>query len=111
MKKLSALFVLTFLFLTAGTTFAQENKEEIKKEIKQDKVEVAVADLPEAVQKTLNETYAGFEVKKAYKKGEKSPKFYAKLEKDGKKIKVTLDENGKVLAQKDIESKAKIGDK
>ncbi len=110
MKKLSILFV--FAFLLAGTTvFAQEAKEEIKKEVKKEmkaqKAEVAVADLPAAVQATLKESFADYNVKKAYKfKNEKGETvYYAKVEKDGKWLKVGLDESGKVFKKKAIELK------
>jgi Na+-translocating ferredoxin:NAD+ oxidoreductase RnfG subunit len=111
MKKLSILFVLAFFFLAGTTAFAQEVKEEIKKEVKKEmktqKAELAVADLPDAVQKTLKESFADYNVKKAYKykndKGETV--FYTKVEKDGKWLKIGLDANGKVFKKKEIEMK------
>ena len=111
MKKLSILFVFAFFFLAGTTAFAQESKEEVKKEVKQEmkaqKAEVAVADLPEAVQKTLNESFADYNVKKAYKvKSEDGVvKYYTKIEKDGKWLKIGLDSEGKVFKKKEIELK------
>lgn len=113
MKKVSILFVFAFLFLAGTTAFAQEVKEEIKKEVKKEmqaeKAEIAVADLPEAVQKTLKESFADYAVKKAYKvKAENGELlYYAKVEKDGKWLKVGLDANGKVVKKKEIEVKPK----
>lgn len=108
MKKLSILFVFAF-FLVGATAFAQETKKEVKKEMKAQKAEISVVDLPDAVQKTLKESFAGYNVKKAYKvRGESGEtKFYAKIEKAGKWLKVGLDANGKVFKKKEIELKEK----
>ncbi|MDJ0645412.1 MAG: hypothetical protein QNJ57_05435 [Flavobacteriaceae bacterium] len=112
MKKLSILFVLVFFFLAGTTAFAQEEikekvKKEYKKEMKAHKAEISVADLPDVVQKTLKESFADYNVKKAYKvkndKGETV--YYTKVEKDGKWLKVGLDANGKVFKKKAIELK------
>lgn len=111
MKKVSILFVFA-LFLLAGTTsaFAQEEvKKEVKKEMKTNKAEIAVADLPDIVQKTLKESFADYTVKKVYKvKGKNNEnKYYAKLEKDGKWLKVGLDTQGKVIKKKEIKTAPK----
>lgn len=111
MKKLSILFVFAFLFLAGTTAFAQETKEEIKKvakkEMKAQKAEIAVADLPDVVHATLKNSFADYNVKKAYAmkndKGEKV--YYAKIEKGGKWLKVGLDANGKVFKKKEIKIK------
>ena len=113
MKKVSILFVFAFLFLAGTTAFAQETKEEVKKEVKKEmkaqKAEIAIAALPDAVHKTLKESFADYTVKKAYAvKNEKGEEvYYTKIEKDGKWLKVGLDANGKVVKKKEIEAKPK----
>ena len=115
MKKLSILFVIAIFCLTTTTTFAQESKEEVKKvakkemKAKKDYAEIAAADLPEAVQATLKESFADYNVKKAYKTKADNGNvmYYAKVEKDGKWLKVGLDANGKVLKKKEIHKKHK----
>jgi len=111
MKKVSILFVFAFLLLAGTTAFAQETKEEIKKEVKKEmkaqKAEIAIAALPDAVHKTLKESFADYTVKKAYAvKNEQGEKvYYTKIEKDGKWLKVGLDANGKVFKKKEIQIK------
>jgi len=112
MKKLSILFLFAIFCFTTTTTFAQETKEvkkeikEVKKGIKSDKAEIAIADLPEAIQKTLKESFADYNVKKAYKAKE-GLMHYVKLEKDGKWLKLAIDTNGKVIKQKELEKNDK----
>jgi len=111
MKKVSILFVFAFVFLAGTTAFAQETKEEVKKEVKKEmkaqKAEIAIAALPDAVHKTLKESFADYTVKKAYAvKNEKGEQvYYTKIEKGGKWLKVGLDANGKVFKKKEIQIK------
>ena len=109
MKKVSILFVFAFFLLAGTTTYAQEEIKEVKKEMQAEKAEIAVSDLPESIQKTLKESFADYAVKKAYKtKGASGETiFYAKVEKDGKWLKIALDESGKVVKKKEIEAKPK----
>ena len=108
MKKLSVLVTFAVLVLASTTTFAQKVKEEIKevvkekKELVQDKVEVQLSELPEAVTKTLGEKFSEFTAKKAYKvvKGEKVV-YYVKLLKGEEHIKVLVDAKGKVIEKKE----------
>ena len=111
MKKVSILFVFAFVFLAGTTAFDQETKEEVKKEVKKEmkaqKAEIAIAALPDAVHKTLKESFADYTVKKAYAvKNEKGEQvYYTKIEKGGKWLKVGLDANGKVFKKKEIQIK------
>lgn len=112
MKKLSYLFVFAAFCLFSTTTFAQE-VEKVKevKEIKtakkmQDKVQVELSELPEAVTTTLGEQFADFTPAKAYKKShEGKVAYYVKLKKEDKYIKVLIDAEGKVLEQNGAEIK------
>ena len=107
MRKLSVLLTFAVLILVSTTTFAQEVKEEIKdkvqakKELVQEKVEVQLSELPDAVTKTLGENFAEFTAKKAYKvvKDGKT-NYYVKLLKGEEYIKVLIDDQGKVLEKK-----------
>ena len=106
MRKLSFLFLFAALSLFTTTTFAQEIKEEVKatatKAI-QEKVEIKLSELPEAVTKTLGEEFAEFTAAKAYKaKKDNADVFYVKLKKDGKYTKVLIDATGKVLDKKEL---------
>ena len=71
MRKLSYLIVFAALSLISTTTFAQEVKEEVKAEVKkvlqEDKVEVKLSELPEAVTDALGDEFEGYTAKKAYK--------------------------------------------
>lgn len=112
MKKLSYLFVFGALSLISTTTYAQEVKQKVKTEVKEmlqeEKAEVKLSELPEAVTDVLGDEFAGYIAKKAYKtKKEDKEVFYIKLEKDGKYIKVLMDAGGKVIEKKEIEVKVK----
>jgi len=106
MRKLSFLFLFAALSLLTTTTFAQEMKEEVKAtatKVVQEKVEIKLSELPEAVTKVLGEEFAEFTAAKAYKeKKDNVAVFYIKLKKDGKYTKVIIDDTGKVLEKKEI---------
>jgi len=106
MRKLSFLFLFVALGLFTTTTFAQEIKEEVKavaKKQAQNKVEVKLSELPEAITKTLSTEFAEFTAAKAYKaKKDNADVYYVKLKKDGKWTKVLFDAAGKVLDKKEL---------
>jgi ABC-type phosphate transport system substrate-binding protein len=108
MRKLSFLFLFAAFGLASTTTFAQEVKEEVKAVVekvqKQEKVEIKLSELPEAVTKALGEEFAEYTAGKAYKvTKDGTASFYVKLEKDGTVTKVHFNAEGKVLGQKEIE--------
>lgn len=113
MRKLSLIMVFAAACLFSTTSFAQEvEKAKEMKEVKtatkkmQDKVQVELAELPEAVTKTLGEQFAEFTPAKAYKtKKDGKAVYYVKLKKEGKYIKTLIDAEGNVLKQDDAEIK------
>ncbi|HHC80947.1 MAG TPA: hypothetical protein ENK46_13770 [Flavobacteriia bacterium] len=112
MRKLIYVFVFAAIGLVSTTTFAQEDKENSKAAIQekvQDKVEVTINELPEAVTKTLGEQYAAYTAEKAYKATkDKKEVYYVKLVKGEDYIKVLIDADGKVIEKKDIKQLNKI---
>ncbi len=110
MRKLGFLFLVAALSLVSTTTFAQENKEDVTvavKESAQEKVEIKLSELPEAVTKSLGENFAESTAEKAYKVTQDGQEIYhVKLEKDGAYTMVHFDAEGKVLGQEEIEGKS-----
>ena len=114
MRKLSSLLVFAMFALVSTATFAQE---EVKKETEtvvkavQDKVEVQLSELPEAVTKTLAESFADYTAEKAYKTTKEGKEVYiVKLSKEGEKIKVFVDTEGAVIEKKELnDSQSKLG--
>ncbi|MCF6348098.1 MAG: hypothetical protein L3J20_07345 [Flavobacteriaceae bacterium] len=101
MRKLSILLAFAVLSLVSTTTFAQEAKEEVK-EIVQDKVEIQISELPEAVTKTLGEQFAEFTAEKAYKSVlDEKEVYYVKLVKDGEYSVVLIDAEGNVIQKEE----------
>ena len=116
MKKLSYLIVFAALSLISTTTIAQEVKVPVKNAVKEmlqeEKVEVNLSELPEAVTDVLSDEFEGYTAKKAYKAiKEDKEVFYIKLEKEGEYIKVLIDAEGNVIEKKEIEVKeqSKLG--
>ncbi len=112
MKKLNYLIVLGVFGLINTTMYAQEVIQKVKTEVKEilqeEKVEVKLSELPEAVTDVLEDEFVGYTAKKAYKtKKEDKEVFYIKLEKEGKYIKVLIDAGGTVIEKKEIEIKTK----
>ncbi|MCF6351273.1 MAG: hypothetical protein L3J23_09660 [Flavobacteriaceae bacterium] len=103
MKKLFVLSVFVLFALISTTTFAQEevvaeNVTEVQDEIAevQDKTEVKVSELPDAVAKTLKENYADFTAEKASKVLKQVKAFYlVTLTKGEENLVVLLDSAGK----------------
>tara|TARA_R110002073_G_scaffold57778_4_gene146654 strand:- start:59306 stop:59641 length:336 start_codon:yes stop_codon:yes gene_type:complete len=105
MRKLSFLFLFVAAGLVSTTTYAQEMKKEVKEVVKkqQEKVEIQISELPEAITKTLSSEFADLKADKAYKfEKEGKSLFYVKLKSADKHIKVTLDTEGNVLSKKDL---------
>jgi len=101
MRKLSILLAFAVLSLVSTTTFAQEAKEEVK-EVVQDKVEIQISELPEAVTKTLGEQYAEYNAEKAYKSVlDEKEVYYVKLVKDGEYNVVLIDAEGNVIQKEE----------
>lgn len=115
MRKLSSLLAIALFALISTTTFAQEEKEvkdqDQAKIMLQDKTEVQISELPEAVTKTLNETYADYTAKKAYKATKDDHEvYYVKLQKEGAYKKVLIDAEGNVIEEHDIKDlQSKLG--
>ena len=109
MRKLRFLVLFAALGLFTITTFAQEVKEEVKavaEEVAQEKVEIKLSELPEAVTKALGEQFADSTAEKAYKATQDGQDIYhVKLEKDGAYTLVHFDAEGKVLGQEEVDEK------
>lgn len=104
MRKLSILLAFAVLSLISTTTFAQEATEEVQ-EVTQDKVEVQVSELPEAVTKALGENFAEYTATKAYKSVLDEKEVYTiTLVKDEESVDVLIDAEGNVI-QKEEEPK------
>ena len=101
MRKLSFLFLFAIASLFSTATFAQEVKEEVKtvaQEVQQDMEEVKLSDLPDAVKKTLGESFAQYTPVKALKaKKEDKVIYYIKIQKDSDVVTVMIDEAGAVI--------------
>jgi len=107
MRKLSILFAFVLVSLVSTATFAQDTKVEAQV-VEQEKVEVQVSELPEAVTKTLGEQFAEYSAKKAYKtmQGDKEV-YYVKLVKGEEYTKVLIDAEGNVIESKEEMKKLK----
>ena len=109
MRKLRFLVLFAALGLFTMTTFAQEVKEEVKavaSAIAQEKVEIKLSELPEAVTKALSEQFAESTAEKAYKATQDGQDIYhVKLENDGAYTLVHFDAEGKVLGQEEVDEK------
>lgn len=104
MKKLSFLFAIAFMTLTATATFAQEIEESVQEEVQQEKVEVAIADLPEAITNAIAADFADYTADKAYKGSKDEQEVYwVKLTGENGTIKVLFNANGEVLEQEDVQ--------
>ncbi|MBN2173678.1 MAG: hypothetical protein JW731_06085 [Bacteroidales bacterium] len=80
--------ILAFFFAFTFTVHAQ------------DKTEIKVSDLPQAITQDLSQNHSGWQAEKAYKldtKGEITYKVVVKSSKEDKRMKFTYDENGKLL--------------
>ena len=105
MRKLSFLFVVAMMSLFSTTIVAQETREEaqvVASDVQQDMEEVKLSDLPDAIKKTLGETFAEYSAEKALKaKKDSKVIYYIKLQKDGQFTTVMIGEDGKVIEPED----------
>ena len=101
MRKLSFLLVIVMVSLLSTTIVAQETTKEVQvvaNSVQQDMEEVKLSDLPDAVKKTLGETFAEYSAEKALKaKKDDAFIYYIKLQKDGQFTTVMINEEGKVI--------------
>jgi len=110
MRKLSVLLTFAVLSLLSTTIVAQETTKEVE-EVTQDKVEVQISELPEAVAKVLEKQFLGYVIDKAYKTVQNGKEvYYVKLLNGEEYIKVLIDAEGNIIEkeQKIEESKNKI---
>ena len=95
MKKLKFLLVVLVMSLMSTISFAQV--EEVKTEV-QEKAEVKVSDLPEAVTKTLADAFAGYEATKAFSSTLNGKVvYYISLTAEEKSTEVIVDAEGNVV--------------
>lgn len=100
MKKLSLVFAFAIVALFSTATFAQEVTEEVEETIQQ-RVEVKVSELPEAILKTLKEEFSDYTADKAYKTTENQKEiFYVILIKEKETLTVIIDANGGLIGKK-----------
>lgn len=100
MKKLSLLFTAMMLFVISTTAFTSqfEKTSLIVLSDVQEKVEIPLSDLPDAVSNALSENYAGYIAEKAYKStNDGVVVYYVDLVKDGESITLKFDAEGNVL--------------
>jgi len=104
MRKLSLVFAFVVFALVSTTTFAQEGMEAATQDVAeavQEKTEVKVSELPEAVTKTLTEEFSDFTADKAYKATENEKEvYYINLVKEDEALTVIIDADGNVVAKK-----------
>ncbi len=106
MRKLSFLVAFAVMSLVSTTTFAQEVEETVVEAVAQqeEKVEIEVSELPEAVTAALAADFADYSADKAYKTMKDEQEVYwVVLSKEDANIKVLFDAEGKVVEQKDAE--------
>ena len=102
MKKLSILVAFAVMSLVSTATFAQEVEETVVEAVAQqdDKVEIQVSELPEAVTNAVATNFSEYTAAQAFKtiKDEKEV-FIVVLAKDDAKEEVHFDAEGNVLEQ------------
>lgn len=106
MRKLSFLVAFAVMSLVSTATFAQEVEEAVVEAAaqQQEKVEVQVSELPEAITAAIAADFADYSADKAYKTTKDEQEVYwVVLSKEDAKIKVLFDAAGKVIEQKAAE--------
>ncbi|MDY7394797.1 hypothetical protein UMM65_06060 [Aureibaculum sp. 2210JD6-5] len=106
MRKLSFLVAFAVMSLVSTATFAQEVEETVVEAVAQqeEKVEIQVSELPEAVTAALAADFADYSADKAYKTTKDEQEVYwVVLSKEDANIKVLFDAEGKVIKQKENE--------
>ncbi len=102
MRKFSLVIVFAVFALVSTTSFAQEAEAavEVAQEVLQEKVEVNVSELPEAVTKTLTEEFADYTADKAFQATENEKTvYYIDLIKENEALTVVIDADGNVVVQ------------
>jgi len=111
MRKLSLVFafalVSTTIFAQEGMDTAAADAQAAVQEVAvqevvavQEKEEVAVSELPEAVTKTLTEEFADYSADKAFKATENEKEvYYINLLKENEALTVVIDADGNVVAK------------
>ncbi len=96
MRKLSTLIAFILLSLIYTTTFAQE--EQVAKVVQQERAEIHLDQLPEAIAKALATDYKGYSVGKVFTSSKNGQYIYSiQLFKDGEAIEVDYNAEGKVI--------------
>jgi len=105
MRKLRFLVLFAALGLFTIMTFAQEVEETVTETVEvvaQEKVEIKLSELPEAIKTTLGAKFADSTAEKAFKITQDGAEIYhVQLVKDGTKTLVHFDAEGKVLGQEE----------
>ena len=104
MKKLSYLIAVAVLSLVSTTSFAQDVAEvtdvavEVVESVEQEKVEIQLSELPEAVATAIGADFEGYTAEKAFKSSvDGQDIFTIQLSKDGEAIEVNYNAEGKVV--------------
>ncbi len=108
MKKFSLVIVFAVFALVSTTTFAQEGMEvaaqdatEAVQEVVQEKVEVQISELPEAVTKTLATEFVDYTAEKAFQTTENEKVvYYVGLTKENEALTVVIDAEGNIVDKK-----------
>jgi len=103
MRKLSYLIVFVTLSLIS-TVFAQDIVEASAETIQQEKNEIQVGELPEAITNALTSEFSNYTAGKAFKSTlDGQVVFYVQLAKaDATSIEVLFNNAGKIIEQKDL---------
>ena len=103
MRKLSLVFAVVVFALVSSTAFAQEGMETAAQDqaaAVQEKTEVKVSELPEAVTKTLTESFSDYTADKAFKATENEKEvYYINLVKENEALTVVIDADGNVVGK------------
>jgi len=96
MRKLSFLIAFAVLSLISTATFAQE--EQATENVQQEKAEIQLGDLPEAVATAVTADFQGYTAEKAFKSSiDGQDIFTIQLSKDGEAFEVNYNAEGKVV--------------
>ena len=103
MKKLSYVIVIAVLSLVGTTAYGQEIEETVEQVEQQEKVEIELSDLPEAVSKAIAADFAEYTADKAFKKlKDDAIVYFVTLAKGEEKIGLYYNAEGKLLEKKDL---------
>ena len=100
MKKINLFFAFALTIALSTTAFAMDFNgvnSEINQPV-QERVEIAVSDLPAPITSLLGDKFAGYSVDKAYKvEKQGTTVYFVDLSKDGQSVTMLFDENGNVI--------------